>query len=174
MIPELSVGEWRLRALKHEDAAPWLAIVLDPGLRRLTSWSIEDLERMQTIVTDYVEGPRAETTRRWAIVDARGVFSGTCGFKDWDRAKNTAELSYELAAEHRGKNVMSAIAAAVVAHGLEEMGLETIRALVNVENAASHRLLAKLGFQRTEILKKFRACGGELKDFSAYALSRVR
>lgn len=168
-VPPLQVGRWRLRGLEPDDAIPWLAIVNEPELRRLTSWSIDTLDELQRVVADYVSGPRRETSRRFAIVDdVDGAFCGTVGFKDWDRAAHTAELSYELAADRRGRGAMSAIAAAVVDHGFEVMQLRTIRALVNVENAASNRLLEKLGFTRTGTLPRLRTCGGVLRDFYSY------
>jgi ribosomal-protein-alanine N-acetyltransferase len=170
-FPEISVGAWCLRPLRLEDAEPWLAIVLDPELRRLTSWGVETLEEMRRNVAAYVEGPKAQTTRRWAIVDEQGRFCGTCGFKDWDRATRSAELSYELARDHRGRGAMTVIAQSVVTHGFQDMQLQVIRALVMVDNAASNRLLEKLGFQRTATLPSLRACGGVLRDFYSYECS---
>jgi ribosomal-protein-alanine N-acetyltransferase len=167
-VPEVLVGRWRLRPLRLEDAEPWLAIVLDPELRRLTSWGIETLEEMRGNLAAYVEGPKAETSRRWALVDAQGNFYGTCGFKDWDRVERSAELTYELAREHRGRGTMSTIAQAVVMHGFEDMQLRVIRALVMVDNTASNRLLEKLGFQRTKTLPSLRVCGGVSRDFYSY------
>lgn len=167
-FPELLVGKWRLRALVRGDAEAWLTIVREPELRRLSSWSIDTLEEMQRNVVAYVEGQKAQSTRRWAIVDAAGKFCGTCGFKDWDRDNHVAALTYELAHEHRHRGVMSAIATAVVSHGFSEMHLRVIRALVMVENTGSIRLLEKLGFKRTRALTSFRKCGSVLRDFYAY------
>lgn len=167
-FPDIIVGAWQLRPLRLEDAQPWLAIVLDPELRRLTSWSVETLEQMRENLVAYVEGPKAQTTRRWAIVDAQGVFCGTCGFKDWDRAARSAELTYELAQAHRGRGAMTMIAHAVVMHGVADMQLEVIRALVMVDNAASIRLLEKLDFRRTATLPSLRMCGGVSRDFYGY------
>lgn len=170
-FPEVFVGRWHLRPLRLEDAEPWLAIVLDPELRRLTSWSIETLEQMRGNLAAYVEGPKATTTRRWAVTDARGMFCGTCGFKDWDRAARGAELTYELAREHRGRGAMTSIAQAVVMHGFGDMQLQVIRALVMIDNTASNRLLEKLGFQRTATLPSLRTCGGVSRDFYSYECS---
>jgi ribosomal-protein-alanine N-acetyltransferase len=167
-FPEVVVDRWRLRPLRLEDAEPWLAIVLDPELRRLTSWGIETLEEMRRNLAAYVEGPKAATTRRWAIVDEQGTFCGTCGLKDWDRAAGSAELTYELGREHRGRGTMTTIAQAVVTHGFQDMQLQVIHALVMVDNTASNRLLAKLGFQRTATLPSFRSCGGVSRDFYRY------
>jgi [ribosomal protein S5]-alanine N-acetyltransferase len=168
MFPELAVDPWRLRPLRLEDAEPWLAIVLDPELRRLTSWNIDTLEAMRGNVASYVDGPKRDVTRRWAIVDADGAFCGTCGYKDWDRNDRSAEISYELAREHRGRGVMGAIVDAVLEHGFARMQLRIVKALVMVENAASLRLLEKRGFERTGILPAFRSCGGVVRDFYSY------
>lgn len=171
-FPELSIDRWRLRPLEHQDAEPWLSIVLDPELRRLTSWNVDTLEEMQRNVASYIDGPKALTTRRWAIVDANDMFCGTCGFKDWERVSQSAEIAFELASEQRGRGAMSVIAAAVIEHGFEEMDLQVIRALAMVENAPSNRLLTKLGFRRTATLPALRKCGGVLRDFFSYELVR--
>ena len=167
-FPQLLVGQWRLRALDIGDADAWLAVVREPELRRLTSWSVETLDEMRRNIAAYVEGPKARAMRRWAILDAHDRFCGTCGFKDWDRERRVAELTYELAAAHRGRGAMSTIAKAVVDHGFEKMQLSVIRALVMVQNTASKRLLEKLGFQRTRTLTAFRQCDGILRDFYCY------
>ncbi len=164
-FPALSVGPWTLRPLEHDDAAPWHTLLQDPELRRLTSWNIQSLAEMQNLVADYTDGPRAQTTRRWAIVDVDGAFCGTCGFKDWDKSTGTAEITYELAAAQRQRGAMSAIASAVIDSGGAHMGLRLIKALVNVDNDASNRLLAKLGFTRTARLPALRSCNGVVCDF---------
>ncbi len=167
-LPDLWAGHWRLRALKPEDAEAWLALVLDPELRRLTSWNINTLHEMRRNIVAYIEGPRAQTTRRWAIVNRDDELCGTCGFKDWDQEHQAAELSYELAPQHRGRGAMSTIAKVVITHGVEEMRLRVIRALVMVDNTASIRLLEKLGLRRIETLTAFRKCDGILRDFYSY------
>jgi RimJ/RimL family protein N-acetyltransferase len=171
MFAELRAGAWTLRPLRIEDAGPWLEVVNEAELRRLTSWNVDTLADMERNVQSYLSGPKALTTRRWAIVDGDGVFCGTCGFKDWDREARTAELAYELAAARRGAGVMTAVANAALEHARTEMKLRTVTALVNLENAPSIRLLEKLGFVRTETLPAFRACGGVLRDFGRYVRS---
>jgi ribosomal-protein-alanine N-acetyltransferase len=157
--------------LEHNDAEPWFAVIQDLKVRSQTSWAIDTVEQMRALVADYIDGPRTKTTRRWAIIDEQNNFRGTCGFKDWDRSNKTAELSYELAAKHRGQGAMTTIATAVIAHGRTEMQLRAIRALVMVENTPSIRLLEKLGFKQTAIHPAFRTCGGVLRDFYSYELS---
>jgi ribosomal-protein-alanine N-acetyltransferase len=171
--PPLPLEGWTLRPLRSDDAAAWLAIVQEPQLRELTSWSVERLEDMVAIIEAQTVGPRAATTRRWAIVDDDGRFCGTCGFKDWDRDDATAEIVYELAAKQRGRGVMSAVAAAVVEHGWRVMGLRRITAIVMTDNAASTRLLHTLGFRQVDALPAFRSCGGRPRDFARFALRHV-
>lgn len=166
--PSFEVGRYRLRALRVDDAGAWLAILNDPELRRLTSWSVGCVEELAANIVAITTGPRATSTRRWAIDDDDGQLCGTCGFKDWDRAAGSAELMYELAADRRGRGAMSEIATAVVDHGVRDMGLTVISALVMVDNAASIRLLEKLGFKRTAVLPQHRRCGGVVCDFARY------
>jgi ribosomal-protein-alanine N-acetyltransferase len=167
MVPTLLAGPCRLRALQPGDTADWLAIITEPELRRLTSWSLSSIDEVRALISDLTTGPRASTTRRWAIeLDER--FIGTCGFKAWDRAQRTAELAYELAAEHRGRGLMSAVVAAVLEHGRDPLQLERVDAVVMVDNVASQRLLERAGFLRTATLPAFRACGGLVRDFFRY------
>ena len=67
MVPTLLAGPCRLRALRASDAADWLAIITEPELRRLTSWSLTSLDEVRALILDLTTGPRASTTWRWAI-----------------------------------------------------------------------------------------------------------
>lgn len=171
--PTFDVGRYRLRPLRVVDAEAWLAILDDPALRRLTSWNVDRVEELAASIVAITTGARAASTRRWAIDDDDGQLCGTCGFKDWDRSAGSAELMYELAASHRGRGAMSAIGAAVVEHGFADMRLNVISALVMVDNAASIRLLEKLGFERSAVLPQYRPCGGVVCDFARYERRRA-
>lgn len=59
-----------------------------------------------------------------------------------------AELGYWLGRPFQGQGLMQEAVRAVVSLGFQVACLERIRADVRLENAASHRLLARLGFER--------------------------
>ena len=58
------------------------------------------------------------------------------------------DLGFAFLPRHRGQGYAFEAASAVAADGRERFGLRTVMAIVNPDNAASIRLLEKLGFAR--------------------------
>jgi ribosomal-protein-alanine N-acetyltransferase len=69
---------------------------------------------------------------------------------------DTAELGYYLARDHWGSGIATEAAGSVVHYGIQSLGLRRIRSGHFVDNAASGRVLSKLGF--VEIGRGERPC----------------
>jgi len=61
------------------------------------------------------------------------------------------ELGYRYAREHWGKGYATEAARAMLGRGFDDLGLRRIVAIVDVRNAASERVLQKLGMRPAEI-----------------------
>lgn len=81
----------------------------------------------------------------WVVTDSdSGAFAGECGLR-WLEDASDVELSYGLYPQFRGRGLASEAARAAMDYGIESLGLERIVALSRGDNAASHRILEKLG-----------------------------
>ncbi len=65
------------------------------------------------------------------------------------------ELSYELLPQFWGKGFGSEVAMEVLRYGFEELGLEKIYAETQTKNAASVKLLRKIGMEFVEEIERF-------------------
>jgi RimJ/RimL family protein N-acetyltransferase len=101
---------------------------------------------------------------RLIVLDRKsGEALGWCGLK-WHEDAQVADLGYRLARKHWGKGYATEAGAACVRYAFEVLGLPRLVAHAVPENAASVRVLEKLGFRRTGPTSRgpFRAEGFEL------------
>jgi len=153
--PTLTTARLRLRPLAPEDADALHALWTDPKVRR---WLWDDdvipRETVDTVIADGVASFAAHGYGHWTIADAAtGEFVGFCGLR---RVGDTGEveLLYALAPTFWGKGYATEAAQAVLAHGFDRVGLGRIVAQTDVPNAASVRVLERLGMTRERQVRK--------------------
>ncbi|WP_439477364.1 GNAT family N-acetyltransferase [Brevundimonas sp.] len=148
----------------------------------------DDLEAIHAVLSD----PRAtlwwstpphetvEQTKAWLdgmiangpdhpdfVVELDGRVIGKAGF--W----NLPDVGYILHPDAWGQGLAAEAVGAAIDHVFRTRDLETLTADVDPENAASIRLLERLGFVRTGFAARTWNVGGVWKDSLYYALSRV-
>lgn len=92
---------------------------------------------------------------------------------DTDNA--TAEMGYSIARERWGEGLAAEAAAAVVDWAFSTFDLARITAMADLENAASWRVMEKLGMRRDGVLRSERpsdASPGARQDMVVYSLLR--
>lgn len=99
----------------------------------------------KTIVEGMIGFWAAHGFGRWAVVNKEdGKLIGICGFRLLD---GTPELFYLLAKANWGKGLATEAARASLRFGFEEVGLERIVAAIRHANAASIRVVTKIGMR---------------------------
>ena len=83
----------------------------------------------------------------------------------------SAYVGYWVDAQVSGKGVITAAVALVVDHCLGPVGLHRIEATVRPENAASLRVLAKLGFREEGLFRRYLDVDGEWRDHLCFAMT---
>lgn len=112
-----------------------------------------------------------QTGLRWMIQEREtGAFVGTCGFLGIERQHNRMEIGYDLAREHWGKGYMPEAVRAVLEFGFGPLGANKIEARIDPDNAASIRLMDKLGFVREGLLRQHEYEKGHYVDLAAYSI----
>jgi RimJ/RimL family protein N-acetyltransferase len=145
------------------------ATVLQTPRLRLTTWLPGDVDALWAVHSDeqtmrFIGHGRPETrdetaTRiarylaeavglgftKWRLADPAGRLVGRAGFgPDGDGR----ELGYLVRREQRGRGLATEIAGALVTWHRANAPAVPLRAYVAVDNAASHRVLAKVGFEQ--------------------------
>ena len=161
--------------------------ILTPRLKLRTAHA-DDLEAMHAVLSDpratrWWSTPPHETldqTRTWLdsmiangpdqpdfVIERDGVVIGKAGF--WQ----LPEVGYILHPDHWGQGIAGEAVGTAIDHVFATCEIDDLIADVDPENAASIRLLEKLGFVRTGFAERTWHIAGEWKDSLYYGLSRA-
>jgi [ribosomal protein S5]-alanine N-acetyltransferase len=171
----LSTGRLSLVALGLEHAPSIFAYASDPEISRLVAWprheNIETSRRFTAqVMVGYAEGGHYE----WGVVRRNDrAFVGTCGFGQIDFARGVGDINYVLAKPYWGKGYATEAAAAVIQFGFTQLGLRVIEANALPENAASLRVMAKLGLRYRETSPMSQE-SGPLRPMYVWQIERER
>jgi ribosomal-protein-alanine N-acetyltransferase len=108
----------------------------------------------------------------WGIVyKGNGRFIGSCGIVGWDLENARAEMGYVLSQKY-WQGLMSEAVRAMLAFGIEKMGLNRIEARCTVENAASACVMEKAGMLYEGTLRQREFIKGAYRDMKVYSILR--
>lgn len=148
-LPTLTTSRGvHVRAVRASDVDAVFAVFGDAETLRY--WSHEPFaDRAEAVAyVDAIDRAVVERVRfQWAIAaDDDDELLGTVTLNSWDRRHRRAEIGFILRRDRQGRGIARACVGAVVRFGFDVMDLHRIEADVDPENAASLKLLKKLGF----------------------------
>ena len=142
-----------LRELSIADADGLYELDSDPEVHRyLGNHPVTDIQHILDVIqfvrqqyTDYGIG-------RWAVVDKRNQeFIGWAGLKFVTEPTNGMQhyydLGYRLIRRYWGQGIATETAMASLQHAFSQLRTEEVFAAAHCENAASNKVLQKVGFQ---------------------------
>ena len=149
-FPTLATERLRLREMEARDVPALFALRSDPRVMRHIG---RPLARVEDDAARLLADMRTATAERagiaWALTLADDdELVGTFGFWRIAAEHHRGELGYLLRPDLWGRGFAREAGAAVVRHGFEVFGFHRIEACVDPTNAASIRVLEKLGFER--------------------------
>lgn len=160
-----------LRELIADDAAFILELVNDPSwLRHIGDKGVRTLDDARAYIAS---GPAASYARfgfgLWCVLSkATSEPVGICGLIKRDSLADV-DIGYALLPRHAGFGFAHEAAAATLAHAREVLNLPRVVAIVSPDNAASIRLLEKLGLHFETRLR----LPGQTTDTALYAIDFV-
>jgi len=131
-----------IRTFAEADAEPWLALVNDPEVGRFLPPS-EDatLETFQSALKRRRAMEQERGYAMWAVVlKGTGALIGQCGLYPSGDDESEVELAYHFITSCWGHGYGTEAAIAVHAHGLGQIALDQVIALVMPENVGSCRV----------------------------------
>jgi RimJ/RimL family protein N-acetyltransferase len=173
-LPTLEARRVRLRWLDESDVEALHAVFADPEVTRY--WSAPPLggvDDARCLLDDIRRHFREKTLFQWGVArreDDRVV--GTCTLDRPDPVNLRAEIGFALGREYQGRGYMREALATLLDYAFGPLGLRRIEADVDPRNAASIRLLEKLGFRREGHLRQRWRVGDEVQDSLFYGLLR--
>jgi RimJ/RimL family protein N-acetyltransferase len=173
--PELiSAARLQMHRLVRADLEGLFAVNSDPQVTQYLpykAWtSAADAEawylRMENLQKD-------GTAIQWVIARADNLMPiGTCLLFRYEQSSECAELGYVLGRAYWGQGWMSEALGAAIDWIFGSTPLRRLEAFVDGRNAASSRLLQRIGFVAEGTLRERWLVGSELTDANIYGLLR--
>ncbi|VFR49763.1 Acetyltransferase [plant metagenome] len=156
----------------EEDAAALFAIQSDPVVMRYWNhapWT-DLVQARDAIVAD--QAAQADGTLWKLGIRERdsGALVGTCMLFAVERDSRRGEIGYNLAVSAQGKGYMTEALHGFIRHLFTVRGLRRLEAEIDPRNAASAKLLLRLGFQQEGLLRERWVVDGEISDSALYGL----
>jgi RimJ/RimL family protein N-acetyltransferase len=101
-----------------------------------------------------------------------GAFVGWCGLTNWDPDNRSASLGYCLDPAMWGHGYATEAAHALLQWAFDTLDLNRVQAEADTRNAASGRVLEKIGFVREGTLREDCVVNGEVSDSWLFGLLR--
>ncbi|NQX39230.1 GNAT family N-acetyltransferase [Pedobacter steynii] len=166
-------GRLLIRDLNPHDLDFIHALHLIPEVQRYATMDVhESITASNDYLNNYIEqqstAPRKEYGFCISLTDQTPV--GLIGLSNCSDKFKNAELWFKLAPEYWGKGYTTEAALALLEFGFRQLLLHRIEAGVATENAASIRVLEKIGMKREGLRRKILPIRGEWKDNYHYAL----
>ncbi len=163
-----------LSLLKGSDAQDIFEVFSDKKVMQFYDLlPFETLDRAKEQIEFFANGYAKKQMIRWGIrFKENGKLIGTCGFFGFNEDDMKAELGYELNSSYQGKGIMTEAISEALAFLFEQTAVNRVEAYVEPQNAASQKLLEKLGFTKEGTLRQYERCRGELIDICVFGLLR--
>ena len=139
-----------LREMSEADAAFVLEILNDPGfVRFVADRGVRTLEDAARYIDErFMESYRQHGFGLWLVETKDGKApAGMCGLLKRGAPVPGVEVGYAFLPTSRGKGYAFEAASAAAAYACDVLGLPSLYAVVNPDNAVSIRVLEKLGMK---------------------------
>ncbi len=172
--PTLQGPRLRLRPILDSDAEVLFA--LHSNAHVLRYWDAppwRDRVRAQQFIAASRQMAEAGTGVRLAVEGVGdGGFIGWCSLTRWNPDYRSAALGYCMGEAAWGYGYATDAARAVLQWAFDTLDLNRVQAETDTRNAASARVLEKLGFVREGTLREDCVVNGEVSDSWVYGLIR--
>lgn len=172
--PSLHTARLRLRAFEDTDASDLFALHSNASVLRYWDsppWS--EPARAEKFITACRRMEQEGTGTRLAVDRlSDGAFIGWCTLSRWNPDYRSAALGYCYNAEAWGNGYATEAARALLQWAFDTLDLNRVQAETDTRNAASARVLDKLGFALEGTLREDCVVNGDVSDSWVYGLLR--
>ena len=157
--------QWsKLRADSRDFLTPW-----EP------TWAADELSRaaFQRRLRRYAQAARDGTGHMFFVFDRKsGELAGGCQLSNVRQgvAQSAATLGYWTGKKFAGRGLMTDAVVTLTRHAFDRLGFHRIEAACLPANAASRRVLAKVGFSAEGTARKYLKINGQWQDHLLFAV----
>jgi len=172
-FPQLQTERLILREIVAADAEAVFQFRSDPEEQKHNDAPLQSLEESSKLIERMAHEYGRKSAIQWGLtLKGDDTVIGLFGYNYWDQANFKAGIGYDLKRAYWGRGIMPEALRAIIHFGFERMNLNRIEAHTNAENAASVRMLAKLGFWQEGIFHDQFYENGAFHDVSLFVLLR--
>jgi ribosomal-protein-alanine N-acetyltransferase len=170
-FPVLASPRLVLRRIDHTDAQQMFRLRCDPeAMRYIPRPRAKTIDDAKAHIDNIENKIVSNTGINWAItLKGNPEFIGIIGHFLIKFEHFRSEIGYMLLPEFHGKGIMSEAIATVMAYGFEVLGLHSVEAIVDPDNAASAKVLEKNGFVKEAHLRENEYFDGKFLDTVIYS-----
>lgn len=161
-----------LRDFSPDDHEPFAAYQMDPLYRRYYP-SRPDEGASRELLDRFMGWQREEPRSRFQLAVVRsssGALIGSVGLRRRSAESRVADIGFELAPPFWGCGYATEAALALVEYGFSVLALHRIHAHCIAENAASARVLVRIGMRREGVLREHEFFDGRWWDVHWYGM----
>lgn len=144
--PSLCAGDLILRPWTRRDVAPLMSAYGDAAIQRWHARTVDSPREALQLINSWLDGWTAETSARWAVVDAVDEVMGQVALRDVDFQEGEAELSYWVVPHSRRRGVATESVRTLTQWSFDELGLDRLELHHSLMNDASCRVADGAGF----------------------------
>jgi [ribosomal protein S5]-alanine N-acetyltransferase len=143
-----------LREFRREDLQSLAPILAAPEVMRFSPTGVNSIEQVRERIEGFITCYKEFGFGKWAVVlRESGQLLGYCGIAvDQIDGKDEKELGYRLDSKYWGQGLATEAASAAIKCGFEKFNLPYILGIVERENAASVKVLKKVGMQHEKTI----------------------
>jgi len=159
---------WRaVRERSREWLEPW-----EPLPEPTSPDPATDAEAFRARCGAWVRQRHFDTAYGYGMFLHEGAFIGEVSLGSVQRGPfQSAFVGYWVDAEHAGQGYVPEGVAVILRYGFEELGLHRIEAAIVPRNAASRRVMDKLGLREEGLAERFLQIRGVWEDHVRYAIT---
>ena len=163
-----------LRDYTAADEPAMLAYQRDPRYLRYYPGTERTAAEVRGLLQVFLDWQEERPRRRFQlaiVLPAEGRLIGSCGLRRPLGDDRTADIGYELDPDYWGQGYATEAARAMVQFGFRELGLQRLTSWCIADNAASARVLARLGFRPEGRLRRQEYFKGRYWDTLLFGLT---
>ena len=147
-VPRIETERLELRPLTLADLGALHELYADPDAMRYAGGPTHSVDESEARLRRLIEHHERHGFSLWAVVERSSAnVAGDAGLVLLEHRGPEIELGYRLKSPAWGKGYATEAAGAWIAYGFDELGLRRIVAVAHPENAASQRVLEKIGMR---------------------------
>lgn len=163
-----------LRQFTAEDLNATVAYQGLDEVARYCMWEPRSRERVQELIPRWIamngQGEKSEGLQYAVELRTTGEMIGDCVLMFGDRTARQGEIGYVFSPGFQGKGYATEAMQAVLGVGFEQVGLHRISATCDVRNAASWRVMERLGMRREAHFREHGLFKGGWDEEFVYAI----